>query len=60
MQRLWQHWSYKTQDEDIQNKTHNTTKKAKKQKMSNTDPAKMFVLAKVNQFLLFIRHHPCY
>jgi len=30
MQRLWQHWSCKTQDEDIQNKKHNTENKKTK------------------------------
>ena len=27
IQRNWQHWAHKTQDEDKQNKKHNTEKK---------------------------------
>ena len=54
----WQHWIYKTQDEDKQN----TTQKAKKR--SNTDPTKsrglVHVLVKVTQFMPLITHPSSY
>ena len=38
IQRHWQHWAHKTQEEDKQTQKHNTAQETKK--MSNTDPAK--------------------
>jgi len=62
IQRHWQYWPHKTQDEDKQNK--NSTQHRKLKKMSNTDLTKIRgwsqVLAQGKQFLSFlIRQPPC-
>ena len=57
LQRHRQHWTHKTQDEDNKTITHKT------KKMNNTGATKYGVNACAHegkQFLLLIRHPPCY
>jgi hypothetical protein len=50
IQRHWQHWIHMIQNEDKLKKEKNTTQKTKNQVWTT----------KAEQFLLLIRHPPCY